>query len=88
MPLRQQLAGAYDLVGFDPRGVGGSARAGCGLASGDRELVTLRSWPAADGGIAELDRRRSRRTSRPARSGRTGRPTRRSGSPTGDRPTS
>ncbi|MFF0624986.1 alpha/beta hydrolase [Streptomyces sp. NPDC004296] len=51
--LQRQLAGAYDLVGFDPRGVGGSTKAGCGLDAADRELVTLRSWPAADGGIAE-----------------------------------
>ncbi|GGX07295.1 alpha/beta hydrolase [Streptomyces noursei] len=68
-PLRQQLAGAYDLVGFDPRGVGGSARAGCGLAAGDRELVTLRSWPAADGGIAENVARARRIAAACARNG-------------------
>ncbi|WP_369357522.1 alpha/beta hydrolase [Streptomyces sp. cg2] len=51
--LQREMAGAYDLVGFDPRGVGGSTKAGCGLDAGDRELVTLRSWPAADGGIEE-----------------------------------
>ncbi|MGG2462020.1 alpha/beta hydrolase [Streptomyces sp. RGM 3693] len=51
--LQRQMAGAYDLVSLDPRGVGGSTKAGCGLDAADRELVTLRSWPAADGGIAE-----------------------------------
>lgn len=49
--LRGQLGGAYDLVSLDPRGVGGSTRASCGLDAADRHLVTLRSWPAADGGI-------------------------------------
>ncbi|MCK7623771.1 alpha/beta hydrolase [Streptomyces sp. RS10V-4] len=51
--LRKQLGGRYDLVAFDPRGVGGSTRAGCGLDAADRHLVTLRSWPSADGGIGE-----------------------------------
>ncbi|WP_328318642.1 alpha/beta hydrolase [Streptomyces sp. NBC_00388] len=51
--LRGQLDGAYDIVSLDPRGVGGSTRASCGIDPADRHLVTLRSWPAADGGIAE-----------------------------------
>ncbi|MFI6106045.1 alpha/beta hydrolase [Streptomyces sp. NPDC051310] len=51
--LRQQVGGAYDLVGFDPRGTGGSTTASCGLDEEDRHLVTLRSWPAADGSIAD-----------------------------------
>ncbi|MET9529947.1 alpha/beta hydrolase [Streptomyces sp. NPDC006649] len=59
--LRGQLDGAYDIVSLDPRGVGGSTRAGCGLDAADRHLVTLRSWPAADGGIA-ANTARSRRT--------------------------
>ncbi|WP_405778595.1 alpha/beta hydrolase [Streptomyces sp. NBC_00859] len=50
--LRGQLGGAYDIVSLDPRGVGGSTKAGCGLDAADRHLVTVRSWPAADGGIA------------------------------------
>lgn len=50
--LRGQLGGAYDLVSFDPRGVGGSTTAGCGLAPADRYLTTLRAWPAADGDIS------------------------------------
>ncbi|MGW0117668.1 alpha/beta hydrolase [Streptomyces sp. NPDC003327] len=58
--LRKELGGAYDLVAFDPRGTGGSAKARCGLADEDRWMVTLRSWPGADGGIG-ANAARSRR---------------------------
>ncbi|MFI5829616.1 alpha/beta hydrolase [Streptomyces sp. NPDC051578] len=51
--LAREMAGAYDLVSLDPRGVGGSSTASCGLAEEDRHLVTLRSWPGADGDIAQ-----------------------------------
>ncbi|MFJ7208552.1 alpha/beta hydrolase [Streptomyces sp. NPDC098789] len=51
--LRKELAGGYDLVGLDPRGVGASTTASCGLAPEDRRLSTLRGWPGADGGIEE-----------------------------------
>lgn len=51
--LGTAMAGAYDLVSFDPRGVGASSRASCRLAPEDRQLVTLRSWPRADGDITE-----------------------------------
>ncbi|MCX5192557.1 alpha/beta hydrolase [Streptomyces sp. NBC_00249] len=51
--LQKQLAGAYDLVSFDPRGVGGSTTAHCDLAPGDRYLTSLRAWPAPDGDISE-----------------------------------
>ncbi|MFD6423219.1 alpha/beta hydrolase [Streptomyces sp. NPDC060198] len=59
--LRKSTYGRYDLVSLDPRGVGGSTRAGCGLAEEDRKLTALRSWPAADGSIDE-NVARSRRT--------------------------
>ncbi|MEU7008445.1 alpha/beta hydrolase [Streptomyces sp. NPDC046332] len=59
--LRRELGGAYDLVAMDPRGVGGSVRASCRLDEDDRRMVTLRSWPAADGSITE-NVARSRRT--------------------------
>lgn len=59
--LRAATEGAYDLVSLDPRGVGGSTRAGCGIPEADRHLVTLRSWPAPDGSIA-ANTERSRRT--------------------------
>lgn len=59
--LRDSTEGRYDLVSLDPRGVGGSTKAGCGLAEEDRMLTALRSWPAADGSIDE-NIARSRRT--------------------------
>ncbi|WP_406861697.1 alpha/beta hydrolase [Streptomyces sp. HUAS MG47] len=59
--LAQETGGAYDLVAFDPRGVGGSTRANCRLDAADRLMVTLRSWPAADGRVDE-NIARSRRT--------------------------
>ncbi|WP_200425260.1 alpha/beta hydrolase [Streptomyces sp. NE5-10] len=58
--LAKETGGAYDLVAFDPRGVGGSTKARCGLAAEDRWMVTVRSWPAADGSIA-ADAERARR---------------------------
>ncbi|MGW7578836.1 alpha/beta hydrolase [Streptomyces sp. NPDC054765] len=58
--LAKEMAGAYDLVSFDPRGTGGSPTARCGLGPADRQLVTLRSWPGPDGGIGE-NTARSRR---------------------------
>ncbi|WKD36456.1 alpha/beta hydrolase [Streptomyces xanthophaeus] len=51
--LRRELAGAYDLVAFDPRGVGASTTADCDLAPEDRYLTSLRSWPGPDGDISE-----------------------------------
>lgn len=59
--LQGELDGAYDLVSFDPRGVGGSTTASCGLDADDRYLANLRSWPGADGRIGE-NVARSRRT--------------------------
>ncbi|MHA6616867.1 alpha/beta hydrolase [Pseudonocardia sp. DLS-67] len=51
--LPQEILDAYDIVGFDPRGVARSAPVSCGLATEDLSLVKLRSWPAANGDIAE-----------------------------------
>ncbi|MFE6664258.1 alpha/beta hydrolase [Streptomyces sp. NPDC057697] len=51
--LARETEGRYDIVSLDPRGVGGSTKASCGLAPEDRELVNLRSWPGADGSITE-----------------------------------
>ncbi|WP_326766490.1 alpha/beta hydrolase [Streptomyces sp. NBC_01591] len=59
--LQRETGGRYDIVSLDPRGVGGSTKASCGLAPEDRELVNLRSWPGADGSITE-NVTRSRRT--------------------------
>ncbi|WP_316527701.1 alpha/beta hydrolase [Kitasatospora brasiliensis] len=43
----------YDLVGFDPRGVGRSTPISCGLDHADLAGVKLRPWPAADGSVDE-----------------------------------
>lgn len=51
--LLGEMDGAYDIVSFDPRGVGGSTRADCGLDADDRYLANLRSWPGPDGQIGE-----------------------------------
>ncbi|MDJ0382471.1 alpha/beta hydrolase [Streptomyces sp. G-G2] len=52
--LGRELAGGYDLVAFDPRGVGASTTASCALDPQDRRLVTLRNWPLTpqEGGFA------------------------------------
>ncbi|WP_338931977.1 alpha/beta hydrolase [Streptomyces netropsis] len=49
--LRKQTGGAYDIVAFDPRGVGGSTQADCGISDDDREITHLRPWPGPDGDI-------------------------------------
>lgn len=67
--LQKQLAGAYDLVAFDPRGVGGSTTASCGLAPGDRYLTSLRAWPAPNGDISENVARSERIAEACARNG-------------------
>ncbi|MCP9210192.1 alpha/beta hydrolase [Streptomyces sp. NEAU-Y11] len=50
--LPQSVRDAYDLVSFDPRGLGASTRADCGLSTADLSLTAARPWPAADGSIA------------------------------------
>ncbi|MFF8961962.1 alpha/beta hydrolase [Streptomyces globisporus] len=67
--LRAATEGAYDLISLDPRGVGGSTRANCEIPEADRHLVTLRSWPAADGSIAENTGRARRTAASCARDG-------------------
>ncbi|MER5363312.1 alpha/beta hydrolase [Streptomyces sp. NPDC002785] len=67
--LQRETAGQYDIVSLDPRGTGGSTKASCGLAPEDRELVHLRSWPAADGSITENVERSRRVAEACARNG-------------------
>ncbi|MGW2558388.1 alpha/beta hydrolase [Streptomyces sp. NPDC001514] len=49
--LPQAVRDAYDIVGFDPRGVGRSTPVSCGLTHDDLSLQNLRPWPAADGSV-------------------------------------
>ncbi|MFC3233099.1 alpha/beta hydrolase [Streptomyces nitrosporeus] len=67
--LRSETEGRYDIVGFDPRGVGGSTKGSCSLAEEDRYMLTLRSWPAPDGGIDENATRSRRVAAACARNG-------------------
>ena len=54
----ESVLAAYDLIGFDPRGVEHSAPRSCGLA--DPSVAGLFPYPAADGSItANVDRARA-----------------------------
>ncbi|MER8184272.1 alpha/beta hydrolase [Kitasatospora sp. NPDC094015] len=47
--LPKEVRERYDLIGFDPRGVGRSTPVDCRLAHEDLSMARLRPWPAADG---------------------------------------
>ncbi|MEU5052384.1 alpha/beta hydrolase [Streptomyces sp. NPDC021096] len=49
--LRKETRGVYDIVSFDPRGVGGSTQADCRLGEDDLEVAHLRPWPGPGGDI-------------------------------------
>ncbi|MEU3737765.1 MULTISPECIES: alpha/beta hydrolase [unclassified Streptomyces] len=51
--LPQAVRDTYDLIGFDPRGLGRSTPVSCGLEHADLATSRLRPWPAADGSISE-----------------------------------
>ncbi|NGO13733.1 alpha/beta hydrolase [Streptomyces sp. HC44] len=51
--LPQDVRDRFDLIGFDPRGVGRSAPVSCGAEHGDLALSKLRPWPAPDGSVTE-----------------------------------
>ncbi|RFU86606.1 alpha/beta hydrolase [Streptomyces triticagri] len=51
--LPQKVRDTYDLIGFDPRGVGRSNPVDCNLEHADLALSKLRPWPAPDGSITE-----------------------------------
>ncbi|MEU0465326.1 alpha/beta fold hydrolase [Amycolatopsis sp. NPDC006131] len=56
--LPESVLAAYDLIGFDPRGVAHSAPRSCGLD--DPSVAGLFPYPAADGSIAaNVDRARA-----------------------------
>jgi len=49
--LPKAVLDRYDLVGFDPRGVGRSSPVSCGLAHEDLAPTLLKPYPSADGDI-------------------------------------
>jgi pimeloyl-ACP methyl ester carboxylesterase len=49
--MPQAVLDRYDLIGFDPRGVGASSPVSCDLPDADVAPVMLRPWPAPDGDI-------------------------------------
>ncbi|MFE7120165.1 alpha/beta hydrolase [Streptomyces sp. NPDC057654] len=50
--LPRSVRDTYDIVGFDPRGVGRSAPISCGLSHEDVALTALRAWPGPGGDIS------------------------------------
>jgi pimeloyl-ACP methyl ester carboxylesterase len=51
--LPKEVLDRYDIIGFDPRGVGASAPVSCQLSTDDVAAVHVKPWPAADGSITE-----------------------------------
>src|SRR5262249_23745472 len=49
--LPKSVRDAYDIVSFDPRGLGQSTHTGCDLNPADVSLLASRPWPAPDGDI-------------------------------------
>ncbi|MER5641658.1 alpha/beta hydrolase [Kitasatospora sp. NPDC002227] len=49
--LPKEVLDRYDVMGFDPRGVGRSAPVSCGLAHEDLTMTRLRPWPAPGGSV-------------------------------------
>lgn len=49
--LPQSVLDRYDLIGFDPRGVGASTPLDCGFDHADLARSHALPWPAPDGGI-------------------------------------
>lgn len=58
--LPPEVRDRYDLVGFDPRGVGLSTPVSCGFEARDLDPVVFLPWPDAGGGIAASTRRARR----------------------------
>jgi pimeloyl-ACP methyl ester carboxylesterase len=52
MRLPQEVRDRYDLVGFDPRGVGQSTPVTCGLTDEDADALGFLPWPGVGGDIS------------------------------------
>jgi pimeloyl-ACP methyl ester carboxylesterase len=50
--LPQEVRDRYDLIGFDPRGVGQSTPVNCGLEPRDADPVGFMAWPGPSGDIS------------------------------------
>ena len=51
--LPDDVRAQYDLIGFDPRGIGYSAPVSCSLAASDQDVYRLLPYPAPDLDISE-----------------------------------
>ncbi|MBF8184203.1 alpha/beta fold hydrolase [Nonomuraea sp. K274] len=49
--LPKEVSEQYDLVGFDPRGVGGSSPVSCDMDPADLSPSLMKGWPGKDGDI-------------------------------------
>ncbi|MFH8612866.1 alpha/beta hydrolase [Streptomyces sp. NPDC018029] len=49
--LPRSVRDAYDLIGFDPRGLGRSTPVDCGFEHADLASTSLRPWTAPDGSV-------------------------------------
>jgi pimeloyl-ACP methyl ester carboxylesterase len=50
--LPAEVSNRYDIIGFDPRGVGQSTPVSCQLAAQDADLTTFLPWPGPGGDIS------------------------------------
>jgi pimeloyl-ACP methyl ester carboxylesterase len=67
--LPQQVQDRYDLIGFDPRGVGGSTPVECGFEPRDLDPVAFLPWPGQGGDITESTEQARRMADACARNG-------------------
>jgi len=67
--LPQEVRDRYDLVGFDPRGVGESTPVSCGFDPRDLDAANFLPWPAPGGDIADTTERARRKADACARNG-------------------
>lgn len=67
--LPQEVRDRYDLVGFDPRGVGASTPVSCGFDPRDLDAVAFLPWPAPGGDIADATERARRKADACVRDG-------------------
>jgi pimeloyl-ACP methyl ester carboxylesterase len=67
--LPREVLDRYDVVGFDPRGVGHSTPISCGLEPGDLDFQFFLPWPGPGGDITDSTERAGRVAEACARNG-------------------